>query len=244
MKKALVVGCSYTYGQELVVDSKDQTNKFEIEQEKRNVEYRLATRWVSQLCTNTNAGTILDLSRPGASNDYIFRIATDYLFLEERPDVAIIGWTYDDRVEFYDRKDQYFHQFQNNSEYSGKDNLKFIKQVYYDYNFEANVHIQKSYRLKLSLATVLRSMNIPFLFCESATSTWGLSRQRGYEEDEKTRKMGVETTRYLAASYYNTTTFNLSSHGLPRGPGNHPLAAAHSKWADVLTSHVKEHKLW
>jgi len=244
MKKALVAGCSYTYGQELVANPKDQNGDFALEQSPENTEYRLRNRWVSVLLEKLGASVLTDLSSPGSSNDKIFRTVTNRLIIDDKPDVVVVGWSYDDRTEFYDKRDNYFHQFQNNNEYNSfKDNLKFLKQMYYNYNFEANVHIQKTVRYQYLLAVSLKALNIPFLFCNCADSTWGLSRQSEFIVNTSTKSMLSNYRKEVGLNHYMINSFNEFSDKYPRGPGGHPLAAANLVWADELYNYVSRNNI-
>lgn len=187
---------------------------------------------------------------PGASHDRILRRTLQFISENQNQKMfVIIGWGFARRMEFYydtvkDREETEDNYIRYSSEpldertkhrYPDEECRQFIE--LYDRNFtNRNAATTRALTRIISLQSVLKSLNIPYLFFNSA---WTLPHH-------PTLISMIDTNRYYGFQNLRTTfnnwTWNNGYTG--RTELGHPDADAHKSWAEELQSYLTMWKLW
>ena len=209
--RLLVSGCSLIYGDEL---------------SDRNL------RWAKLFADHFKFKEIVDLSEPGCSNPGIVRRTTNHLLSDSKFDFVLIGWSYNERQEFY-RKGKFVEFLKSSSHKLGWTERTLHSLVFGAYDRPLDVKFVEGIKYRLLLAAFLRTDKIPYLFvpCGDDTlyDTWPNDKYRRAVE--------------LDPGIMGGRSYNNSSDDFERGPNGHPLEEANKSWATKIIEYVARHNI-
>lgn len=185
--------------------------------------YRAAHVWPARLGARIGAGRVVNLAQQGASNHRIARVMLEWIghnlkALREHPEryVFVCGWTTHDRFEVYnetlDQWDLYGPNFGRREP---------IGKFFYE-NIHSNVAMEyETWSDLIMVQNTLAVLGIRLIsfFCY-------------YDPNDCPHDLIglVDWTKMAPLNMYN----RLRAEGFKPGPGQHFLADAHERWAEII----------
>lgn len=198
----LAVGDSFTYGDELA--------------------NRSVSAWPYLIAQLLNQD-IVNLAKPGSSNDTILRLAVEAT-AEQQYDLVLIGWTSPGRIEVWNELTGSLVTVMPDSQTG----LPWVTD-YYRYSYDPDSSYQQWFRQVVLLQQWFTSRGQPYVFAATA----GL-----YEEHLKYSSITnlIDPEHY--AGWPNQGMLEWAG-AAPRGPGGHPLELGHERIANEIAKYIR-----
>ena len=208
MHRLIAFGCSCTYGVGLLDCFVPPTSAGPKPSK---------TAWPETLGKLFNVDEVINKSRPGASNKYIWKCITDFNFKDT--DIVFINWAQLDRYAIFN-SDNNCHQIGNWQISWDKRSKVYYKQMHTDYDSKYDFYIRADHASRY-----LKSINV-----------------RHYHT-----AMGVDTNdailkspQWFSVDFMNTSLYNIRDLHPTALDNIHPGQEAHDHFANDLHLEIKE----
>ena len=213
-KRLLTIGCSFTYGEELL-DPATQA-------------------WPALLAEEFDH-ELINLGICGGSNDYIFRQAVEYT-VDDRYDLIVVQWTEPSRAEVWNEWDHAPVNISANP--SGgvviDHKLPWVKD-YYKYSYD-ELFAFRNWAVKIvTLQQYFKSKYQPYIMIGAS----GLNPQGHWREFKSQLKHlwhQIDKDFYIGWPHQGLKDWYQDT---PLGPGQHPLESGHRKIADEIAKYIR-----
>ena len=206
----LTIGCSFTYGTEL------------LDREK--------TAWPYLLASVLNT-TVLNQAQGGASNDYIFRTAIEQT-VHTTYDLVVIQWSEPSRMEVW-HKDQPI-SVTANSNWAKIGNLSWM-QDYYKHSYNDLFRYRTWYTHVIALQEYFKNKQQKYLFCNLAGLQGYYEDEDGYYNQLAHLWDNIDEQYYVGWPIDGLLEFQ---GDCPKGPGGHPLELGHERISNKIYEHI------
>jgi len=216
--KVLIVGDSFTYGEEL----SDRTQ----------------TAW-PYLLAKQNVWQVTNQGKGGGSNDRNIRIVFDEI--ENNYDLIIVAWTTYDRFEINRTNNNGLSETIDPLDISitlaEKIDFKWALEYYLNHN-DRFYNYQKWLRQIILLQSYLKQRDQKYIFC----NTFGIwSDLREVEYENFMDKLSTLTKQVDGEYHVGWPQWGMLDWmgDCPKGPGGHPLELGHQRIAERINEHIR-----
>ena len=264
MIKTLVVnGCSWTAGNELEQDPKFDTiikkNGLAKQDPNDPINWNFIDangntastyddiydllNWAGCLKEKLGIEELINLSMGGGSNSRILRTTIDYVMSmtpkQCQETMIVIGWTLSDRDEI--NIGNYWHRWNTAQPFKmivdrgliTDDLIEKVNKIHEDYILyilNENASIKRYFQHSYLLANLLENLGITYFFFNALPAWWPNTY---VENDFGVNLVWHNNQRTILSN--NDCMYNfIKNNALPKGQYGHPLAEAHSEWANYL----------
>lgn len=241
--KVLIHGCSLTFGDELVADEKWRNVHSSLEHaDPDNRKHRLKNRWAGIFCDHFGLDERVDKSRGGCTNPTIFRETINEV-IQHHYDFVLLGWSFNERLEFFNRKTYGWLHLQRWSyeHYTWKDNtLRHL--MFGEYDRTPELLELEGARHRFALASILDNLGMPYLFIPAGDNfTCNVPAYHDEAGQLRSFKQIMQNNhRVIMGDSFSEFS---NKNGYPIGPASHPLEEANAAWAKKMIEHTEANQI-